>query len=189
MPLAWQWNHNPDNRFWSVSERPGFLRLTTGRVDADFFSARNTLTQRTFGPTCSASVSIDVSHLRDGDVAGLAALQRDYGLVGVALNGNKKSIMMRSAADGSVQEHARLPLEQDTVDFRIDCDFRDRADQARFYHSLDGETWMAIGEPLAMKYTLPHFMGYRFALFNYATKQTGGRVDFDFFRIGDELVD
>ena len=30
-------------------------------------------------------------------------------------------------------------------------------------------------------------MGYRFALFNYATKSTGGFVDFDYFRIGREI--
>ena len=68
--LSWQWNHNPDNRFWSVTERPGFLRLTTGRTDADFVSARNSLTQRTFGPQCSGTVAMDVSNMKDGDFAG-----------------------------------------------------------------------------------------------------------------------
>ncbi|XHR97133.1 hypothetical protein ACFJIV_11050 [Mucilaginibacter sp. UC70_90] len=36
-----------------------------------------------------------------------------------------------------------------------------------------------------MVYTLPHFMGYRFGLFNYATRQSGGYVDFDFFHISN----
>jgi hypothetical protein len=31
-------------------------------------------------------------------------------------------------------------------------------------------------------------MGYRFGLFNYATKKTGGYADFDFFHIEDRLV-
>ncbi len=34
--------------------------------------------------------------------------------------------------------------------------------------------------------TLPHFMGYRFGLFNFATKATDGSADFDFFRISAE---
>jgi hypothetical protein len=38
-----------------------------------------------------------------------------------------------------------------------------------------------------MAYTLPHFMGYRFGLFNYATKQAGGSVDFDYFHISDNI--
>jgi hypothetical protein len=30
-------------------------------------------------------------------------------------------------------------------------------------------------------------MGYRFTLFNYATKNTGGFVDFDYFHISDKI--
>ena len=32
LPLVWQWNHNPDNNLWSVSERNGYLRLKTGVI-------------------------------------------------------------------------------------------------------------------------------------------------------------
>ncbi len=85
LPLAWQWNHNPDDRYWSVTARAGYLRLTVGRTDTSFLQARNTLTQRTFGPTCAGVTMVDVSHLKEGDFAGLAVLQRRYGLVGFAL--------------------------------------------------------------------------------------------------------
>jgi beta-xylosidase len=68
----------------------------------------------------------------------------------------------------------------------VECDFRDRVDTARFYHSRDGRQWTAIGQPLRMKYTLPHFMGYRLALFHYATKTAGGCADFDYFRVDAE---
>jgi hypothetical protein len=39
-----------------------------------------------------------------------------------------------------------------------------------------------------MVYTLDHFMGYRFGLFNYATKEAGGFVDFDYFHIDDTIT-
>ena len=39
-----------------------------------------------------------------------------------------------------------------------------------------------------MVYTLPHFVGYRFALFNFATKSAGGFVDFDYFRVSGKLT-
>ena len=183
LPLAWQWNHNPDARFWSLTQRPGFLRLTTGRVDAEFLAARNTLTQRTFGPECSASTSIDVSNMKEGDCAGLALLQKKCGWVGVKSDGNGRTIVMVSAESDSSVEIERVPLAQRKVVFlRADCDFRDRADKANFFYSLDGKTWTAIGRTLKMVYTLPHFMGYRFGLFNFATKTSGGFVDFDFFR-------
>jgi len=188
LPLAWQWNHNPDNRYWSIGERSGYLRLTTGRVDSDVLQARNMLTQRTFGPVSSATTKIEVSNMKDGDCAGLIALQRRYGFVGVKRQGDSKLIVMVSAQSNTPEEIESVPLAQQTVYLRIDCDFRERADKAYFYYSLDGTTWTKIGSVLQMAYTLPHFMGYRFGLFNFATETAGGYVDFDYYRIGDELV-
>jgi beta-xylosidase len=199
LPMAWQWNHNPDHKRWSLSARRGFLRLTTGRVDGELTQARNTLTQRTYGPVSSATVAIDVSQMKDGDVAGLAALQRKYGYVGVAMKDGAKQVVMTSVASRGPGERGRPvlePVEQGRAELgdasvvwlRIECDFRERADTARFYYSLDGETWTAIGELLKMEYTLPHFMGYRFGLFNFATETPGGWVDFDFYRIDEKLT-
>lgn len=183
LPLAWQWNHNPDDAHWSLTARPGFLRLTTGRVDAEVTQARNTLTQRTFGPQSSATTLVDASGMRDGDYAGLVALQRRYGFVGVKRAGGALSVVMVSAPDGAPVEQAAIPLAQKRVFLRADCDFRDRTDKATFFYSLDGKQWTSIGRPLSMRYDIPHFMGYRFGLFNFATQTPGGHADFDFYRV------
>ncbi|MDQ0640987.1 beta-xylosidase [Pedobacter sp. W3I1] len=199
LPLAWQWNHNPDNALWSITKRKGFLRLKTGRIDTDFLQARNTLTQRTIGPTSSASVALDVSKMKDGDFAGCSAFQKEYGSVGVKIDAGQKSIVMITTDHDKPVEVRRIPLDQDQIYFRIDCDFtgkNDEAnnlyalngkDEANFFYSLDGKVWKPIGPPLKMKYNIPHFMGYRFALFNYATKNIGGAADFDFFHITDSI--
>jgi beta-xylosidase len=93
-----------------------------------------------------------------------------------------------SAESGSPTEVARAPLTQDTIYLKVECDYRNRADRARFFHSIDGKHWTVIGKALQMTYTLPHFMGYRFALFNYATETTGGFVDFDYFRVSGQIM-
>lgn len=183
LPLVWQWNHNPDNSLWSLTARPGFLRLTTGRMDSSVLSARNTLTQRTFGPQCSGSISIDVSHMKDGDIAGLCLLQKNYGYVAIRSDNGKRSIVMVNAGTGIKEEIEIIPLQQQTVFLKATCDFTNMRDTANFFYSLDNSTWKPIGTPLKMTYTLPHFMGYRFGIFNYATKQTGGYADVDWFRI------
>jgi beta-xylosidase len=188
LPLAWQWNHNPDNRYWSLAQRPGRLRLTTGRVDPDLCSVRNTLTQRTFGPQCSAAVAIDASNMKDGDCAGLCAFQRKYGFIAVKRAGSTRSVVVVSAETNRPLEVGSVPLNQKVVFLKVECDFRNRADKAFFYYSLDGKSWEAIGRPLKMVYTLPHFMGYRFALFNFATKAAGGHVDFDYFHASGKLT-
>lgn len=187
LPLVWQWNHNPDNALWSVTARKGFLRLSTGRIDSSFVMARNTLTQRTIGPECTGSTLLDLSNMKEGDLTGLALLQQKYGLVGVKFENGSKAVFMMSAESGKPVEVERVPIMQQKIYLKAECDFKDRKDTAYFFYSLDGKSWVRIGSALKMSYTLPHFMGYRYGLFNYATKSTGGYADFDFFRIEDKI--
>ncbi len=184
LPLVWQWNHNPVNNLWSLTDRKGWLRLTTGRTDTVLVTARNTLTQRTFGPQCFGSTMIDVSNMKEGDFAGLTLLQRKFGITGVKYSDGKKYIVMINAQSGKPVEEEAIPLVQNRVYLKAECDFRDLADTAEFFYSLDGKTWISIGTKLKMEYSMPHFMGYRFGLFNYATLTPGGYVDFDWFRTG-----
>lgn len=186
LPLVWQWNHNPEASLWSVKKRKGYLRLSTGRIDSNFLLARNTLTQRTIGPFSSGTTLVDVAHMKDGDFAGLGLLQQNYGLVGVIVEGSDKYVAMIDAGTGKPIEKQRIAINQNKIRFRVACDFFNKRDVANFSYSLDGKTWKAIGNPLKMAYTIPHFMGYRFALFNYAKKQVGGYADFDYFHISDQ---
>jgi len=187
LTLDWQWKHNSENIFGSVKERKGYLRLKTGRVDSSFLLARNSLTQRTIGPACTGSTLLDVRNMKDGDFAGLGLLQKNFGQVGVKVNGNEKAIVMINASSGKPEEVANIPLSQPMVYLKAECDFTDKKDTAHFYYSLDGKAWTAIGTALKMAYTIPQFIGYRFALFYYASKEAGGSVDFDWFRMQPHL--
>jgi arabinoxylan arabinofuranohydrolase len=179
---AWQWNHNPDNTKWSLTARKGYLRLETAGVAENILNARNTLTQRTQGPYCSGWILMDTSNMTDGDYAGLAAFQQEYGLIGVTKEGDDAYIIM---VDKGVEKE-RTELKKHNVYFKIDFDFT--VDKAEFYYSYNGSDWTKFGTGLAMRYTIPHFMGYRFAIFNYATKQAGGYVDIDFFEFENKLT-
>ena len=174
--LTWQWNHNPDNSLWSLTERPGFLRLKTGKVVNDLFEARNTLTQRTEGPACSGVVSLDLSQMKDGDYTGLAAFCSEPGTITVLQENGKKFLIMTDRGT----EKARTALNQNQVYLRMDCDFT--TDNATFSYSLDDKEWKQLGEKFHMIFSMKHFTGNKFAIFNYATKTAGGCVDVDFFR-------
>lgn len=187
LPLVWQWNHNPDKSLWSVNERKGYLRLKTARIDSSFVQAKNTLTQRTFGPQCSASTMLELSNMKEGDFAGLSLLQKDFGLIAVKVENGIKKIVMIDTEKGNPKEIESVTLHQNQIYFKAECDFKDKADTGRFYYSLNGKEWISIGKPIKMPYTLPHFMGYRFGLFNYATQNTGGFVDFDYFHLSDNI--
>jgi beta-xylosidase len=185
LPLAWQWNHNPEPRDWSLTKRPGHLSLVTSRVVSTLPEARNTLTQRTFGPSSSASTRIDVSGMKDGDWAGLTVFQKLYGFVGVKMSGGARSLVMVSADSDKLEEIASVPLSGNTVHLKVESEFQPAPEVARFSYSLDGKSWTPIGRPSRLTYSYPtHFMGYRYGLFFYSTQTAGGRVDFDYYRVG-----
>jgi len=185
LPLQWQWNHNPDDSNWSLAERPGYLRIRNSRIDHGFLDTRNTLTQRTYGPECSTSIKMDISHLKEGDYAGLGVLQKKYGFVGVKVAKSKTYIIMVDGSGEEPVEMVQIPFRKKEIYLKVYIDYRDRADKAYFSYSTDGEKWIKVGDALQMEYTLPHFMGYRFALFNYATIYVGGYADIDWFRLED----
>jgi beta-xylosidase len=183
LPLVWQWNHNPVEENWSLTERPGFLRLKSDRFDNNFVETRNTLTQRTFGPKSQAVTRVDLQGLEDGDVVGLGLLQKEYGFIGIKAEDQKKALVMSIGNEDNEQVMEELSWNEGNVYLKAICDFENQKDSAFFQYSKDGKEWKDFGAELKMTYTLPHFMGYRFGLFYYSTKSTRGYADFDFFEI------
>ena len=183
LALNWQWNHNPNDQLWSVTKRDSHLRLTTGNVVDSVLKARNTLTQRTEGPACVATIVMDISNMKYGDYAGLIALQNLFGTVGVKVenNGDKDVVMSVNDGEGMEVVIESVPYNHNIIYFKIEFNFENSIDIATFYYASEDGQWIEIGRPLEMKYTLDHFMGYRIGLFNYASLETGGYVDIDYF--------
>ena len=204
--LHWEWNHNPIDNAWSLKEHPGFLRLKTNRVVENLYLAPNTLTQRMEGPTCSGYIAMDISKMKDGDCAGLAAFNGDSGVLTIKKQG-KKYVLEMSEQKVSLTEREKAVTNVEvkvieTVDLsaafksqtsksksqiiylRLDGDFQPgHHDVANFYYSLDGEKWTQIGTKnyrMIFDYRR-FFMGTKFGIFNYATKKAGGYVDVDAF--------
>lgn len=191
--ILWEWNHNPVDDAWSLTERKGHLRLSTPRLSRSIFDAPNTITQRMEGPQCEAEVKIDVSGMKVGDVAGFAAFNGDSGLLSVVKDSDgtwlSASTSSVSLGDGHAityvkdNEIERLPLRSNDVYLRIVADFRPGRDIARFQYSTDGQQWQPVGTDFKMVFDYRRFfMGTRFAIYNYATLIPGGYVDIDYFR-------
>ena len=195
LSLYWQWNHNPIDEAWSLTARPGCLRLKTARVVDNLFVAPKTLTQRMVGPSCSASVCIDLKGMKNGDRTGFAAYNGDSGVLTVEKNKGKKELVMseqysvfgdnqgvKVIKEVKTKEMARIPLKSNRIYLRIDGEFGLGKDWATFFYSLDGKQWNQIGEPVKMVFDYRRmFMGSKYAVFNYATKKLGGYVDVESF--------
>ena len=193
--LHWQWNHNPVDDAWSLSERPGYLRLKTNKVVESIYTARNTITQRMEGPQSTATVCIDLKGMKDGDVAGFSAFNSDAAVLGVSMKDGAKTLTLteesvrlhprnKEVLDVKKKVIAEVPLKKDRIWLRIDADFRpgETRDIAKLWYSLDGKEWNRIGEDYRMRFDWQRFfMGTKFAIFNYATEEAGGYVDVDYF--------
>ena len=201
LSLLWQWNHNPDNNSFSLSEKKGFLRLKNNNIATNLLNARNTLTVRTEGPKCSGYIKVDTTNMLVGDFTGLAAFQFNYGKVGVYVDdsGNKKIYMAKNGGYSSntqiVDSYDKIveevELKQDFAFLKVDFYFNDvesnfnvlnNIDKVNFYYSLDEKNWVKIGEEITMTYDLKMFIGYKFGIYSYPTKNIGIYIDVDFFR-------
>jgi len=180
--MQWGRNHNPDTTKWSLTQRPGYLRLTAGKPVSNLREARNTLTQRMFTyysdttPTLGVT-NIDVGKMQDGDVAGLAVFQDPYAYIAVKQLQGVKHIFM---VDNGLEIGAAV-LKSNTVYLRASS--RYDTGKAAFSYSTDNKNFTTIGNAFDMKFNLSVFTGNKFCLFNYSTKTPGGYVDFDWFRM------
>lgn len=184
--MQWGWNHNSDSTKWSLTKNPGFLRLSTAKVVSGLREARNTLTQRMFSyysktiPT-TAVTKLEADKMKDGDIAGLAVFQDPYAYIAVKQVNEAKYIVMVN--NGKTIDS--VAVNHSTIYLRAQAHFG--TSLASFSCSFDNKTFTSLGNELSMRFNLSVFTGNKFCLFNYATKETGGYVDFDWFRTDASL--
>ncbi len=177
---VWQWNHLPNDKKWSLKERKGNLRLHSLPAES-FWHAKNSLTQRGIGPESYATTEVDVSKLKEGDIAGLALLNLPYAWIGIVKN--KKDHLLRFY---NQQEEKSIDVETDekTIWLRAHCNFD--TDIGKLSYSFDGQHFEEIGGEVIMPYQLKTFQGVRYALFNFNKNgKEGGYADFNSFQVDE----
>jgi xylan 1,4-beta-xylosidase len=180
LQAIWQWNHLPDDSKWSLTERPGYLRLHSLPAP-DFWWARNSLTQRAIGPESTATAELDGAGMESGDVAGLALLNLPYAWIGVRRNQNRFTL---EYFDQTAGKSVREPLANARLKLRVHCNFD--LDVAHFSYSINGGEFKSIGDELELPFQLKTFQGVRYALFHYnAGSSPGGYADFNDFVVSE----
>jgi beta-xylosidase len=191
--LQWQWNHNPDDSRWSLSERPGFLRLKATQ-GPDFWNARNTLTQKGQGPFSRGVVKLDIRHVGQGDSCGFGALGKFNGQIAVTgadKGSHTLSMKVIEATEGAPNIDTRVTnvaVKGDTLWLRTDMDFR--TNLARVDYSLDNKNWTNLGGdfPLAYDWRTGTFQGEQYAIFCYNTAPSNGYLDIDSFSLSGQYT-
>jgi len=185
----WEWNHNPDTSKFSTGSG---LTLNTATVTSDLYSARNTLTHRILGPTSTATIQLDYSTMRDGDRSGLAMLRNSSAWIGIKRdNGATRLVLQNNITMDSNWnttntggEAASTAVSGGRIWLRINADIHPgTGKQARFSYSTDGTNFTSFGPAFTMDNSWQFFMGYRYAIFNYATAALGGSVKVNSFTL------
>jgi beta-xylosidase len=183
----WEWNHNPDNTKWSAGSG---LTLQTATVTRDPYAARNTLTRRMPGPTSTATVELDYRNMKDGDVAGLGAWRDSSAYIAVKRTGGASEVVVvnnvtmdsswRTNSTGT--DGSRVTISGGRIWLRIKANVRtDNGGTATFFYSTDGSQFTQLGSAIVMKREWQFFLGYRFAILNFATAALGGSVKISSF--------
>lgn len=178
----WQWNHNPDDKMWSLSK--GMLRLHTMPA-TDLMGARNSLTQRVIGPVSTTTVMLDISHLKQGDIAGLGIQNIPCAWLGAMCSA--EGLILRWH-DQYGNKNKDVDIKGKKIWLRLEGDFDQ--DKAVFAYSMDNKSFEYIGDTILLPYQLKTFQGSRTMLFAYNTEgKNGGYADFDDFTVEEPMAD
>ena len=181
---VWQWNHNPDDKLWSL--RGGRLRLQSQPAE-QLMWARNTLTQRVIGPKSVTTVELYTKGMKDGDVCGLGNINVPCSWVGLVKQGNQLSLRCFEQLTNDTVT-VSVGLSDGKIYLRMNGDYDN--DQAQYAYSTDGKTFHTIGRTMPLSYQLISFQGSRHALFAFNIKgKQGGYAEFDNFTVDEPCAD
>lgn len=179
----WQFNHEPDMELIVRKPQTGIYGVITDKLCDSPVQAKNSLTVRMHETKCSAEVTLYGGMLKEGDYAGMMALQYMYGFIGITpyLDSYEIVYMERDEAskENTVTGVTIIPVP--IVRVKIEADFTNQKDEAEFFYDA-GNGWQKAPFKLHMSFRLEHFTGYRFALTAFSTKETGGIASFGNFK-------
>jgi beta-xylosidase len=155
----WEWNHNPDDSAWSLTQHPGTLRLHP-QLAADLFHARNTLTETMQDDSFTFSVKFDLRHMREGDRTGVSMFDKNLGYLGVMETEGKRHLVFSARSKDTVGG----AISAAGVILRV-CLL---GDTAHYFYSIDeGRTFIAEGAAVPIVFSW--WKGSRPSLFAFNT--------------------
>jgi len=175
----WQWNYQPRADKWSLTARPGFLRLSAFKpiTSGTFFQAGNTIGQRYVkGDSVQVDVKIDIGNMADGEEAGLCHFNggKDYSTIGIVQSGTTRALKYDS--NGAITKGDQIPAASATIWLRSKVD---KSSSSTCYFSYDGTTFTQLGGTFALKWG--GYRGDTIGVYNYNNTSESGFVDVDWF--------
>ena len=179
LPPQWQWNYQPRDDMWSLTERPGWLRLhaftplSMGEGQGvRLLKAGNTLTQRSFRSAQNeVIVKLDISHTTDGLHAGLCHFAASSASLGIVNEGGTNYLEWTDN-----DQRTKYQAINDTYLYLRSTWGLDGL--SRFSYSLDGDHYKSLGQ---YQLSWGFYRGDRIGIYCFNEREEKGYVDVDYF--------
>ncbi len=185
----WQWLANPQKEWYSLSERPGYMRLRAVNCPTEkgnLYYAGNLLLQKFAAPSFSATTRVEAQLGAEGERCGLIVMGNIYSYIALIRGAEGMRV---AVVEGKMDKFAVVPVETaseavaaDRLWLRVTVD---KDALCRYSYSLDGKTFRELGE--ACRAHQGTWIGAKTGIFcsspNVAPAE--GYADFDFFRVGE----
>jgi beta-xylosidase len=171
----WEWNYHPRNDKFSLTERPGWLRLKAFKPleNDNLMKAGNTLTQRCFRTASNeVVVKLDLRGLADGEKAGLCHFAGSHSAVGIVQDGMKRALEFR--VNGKITPGPAITSNDLWIKSSWGLEGK-----SQYAYSVDGRTFTDFGDPYEL--TWGDYRGDRIGIYNFNNKAEAGIVDVDSF--------
>lgn len=173
--VQWEWNYQPRADKWSLTERPGFLRLHAFKpLQRDNLKkAGDTLTQRSFRTSTNiVTLALDLSGMTNGQIAGLCHYSKDYSTI--AAHCQDGIITLESARNQTITNGPVLRTHKLWLRSTWGLD-----GESHYAYSTNGTDFIAFGEPYQLGWG--DYRGDRIGIFTYNNDADTGYVDCDSF--------
>jgi len=173
--LQWEWNYQPRKDKWSLTERPGFLRLHAWKPlrPDQLKTAGNTLTQRSMRAANSvATLALDAAGIADGQVAGICHYAGGTSTFGIRREGTV--VTLESSQDGKFTKGPRIMSPRIWLRSTWGLD-----GLSHYSYSTDGRNFTPFGAPYQL--TWGDYRGDRIGIFTFNNKSDAGFIDCDSF--------
>ena len=170
---AWEWNYQPNPAMWSLSERPGFLRLHAFPPihPGDFHTVGNVITQRSLRSRHNEfTVQLDLAGMADQQESGLAHFAKTFSTLSIVQQGRSRRLTYN---DNGVRTPGPL-IAGNVLWLRSAWDFDG---VSHFSYSVDGQTFHPAGQPYRL--TWGNYRGDRTGIFTSNPSRIGGYLDID----------
>jgi len=181
--LQWQWQANPVADWFSLSARPGALRLFAQPEPhpQNLYDAPHLLLQKFPAEEFSVTTQLELSPQTDGDSAGLILFGFDYAWLGLKRVQGAAAVVFATcheAAKGEPQVES-IVSEKSAGPIWVRVTVSNGA-RCRFSYSLDGAKFIQV-EKTEFTATVGRWVGAKVGLF--ASGSHGAHADFGWFHV------